>query len=144
MTRHNSQYGNNEVILGGGGGDGTFTVGDRLIEADVPVETMLGAANGAITGAFVSTAVSAAVTAGQHGSGNLFGNTMRNVTGSHLVGVLAGTAAFSALTALVRFSRARKHNEWSNKHYDFLRETKSVSHVEREARREQEPGGQVR
>lgn len=141
----NRNHAGDSVFLGGGG-DGTFTVGDRLKQADVPVETVMGVANGAITGAVLSTAISAAVTAGREGTQGLFANTMRNATGSHMAAVLGGTVAFAALTGLSRFSRARKHNEWSDRHYEFLRETKAgagaQTHTQREELREQaDPAG---
>lgn len=119
--------GNTPIAMGDGG---TFTEGERLIQADVPVETLLGVANGVVTGALVSTAISAAATMAQQGPESLLQNTMRNVFGNHRAFVLAGTAVVAAISGLLRFSRARKHNEWSENHYNFLRD-QTRSHVER-------------
>jgi hypothetical protein len=122
-------------------GDGSFVAGERLKQVDVPVETLLGAANGAVSGAVVSGAISAAVTVAKDGSKNILQNAFRNITGTHLIAVLAGTAAMAALGALVRYSRASKHNEWSERHYAFMEEKSRgpVSHSDRvDARRDAE------
>ena len=56
----------------------------------------------------------------------------KNITGAHLFPVLAGTAAFAALGGLVRYSRAKKHNEWSKEHYAFLEhQTEAKSHADK-------------
>jgi hypothetical protein len=109
------------MIMGGGESSGfSYVGGERLKQVDTPVETLLGAANGAVSGALVSGAVSLAVTAGKEGTHALLQKGMHNITGNHLLAVLAGTTALAGLGGLVRFSRARKHNEWSEKHYAFL------------------------
>jgi hypothetical protein len=102
------------------GATDAYVDGVALKQSDVPVETMLGAFNGAITGALLSSAVSMGVTAAKHGREELLTNTLRNIGNGHLAGVLAGTASIAAMSALVRYSRASKHNEWVDRHYDFL------------------------
>lgn len=97
-----------------------YVDGAALRQDDVPVETMLGAFNGAITGGLLSSAVSMGITAAKHGREDLLTNTLRNIGNGHLAGVLAGTASIAAMSALVRYSRASKHNEWVERHYDFL------------------------
>ncbi len=123
---------------------GTITMANELKPADVPVETMLGVANGAVTGALLSSAVSGVVTLAKEGRHDLLQNTASNITGSHLVGVICGTAAVAALSGMVRFSRARTHNQWREEHYDFLR-GEQQNHAEKiEAARDAAPAVPVR
>jgi len=130
--------GSGMVMVGADGGNGTFVSGEQLKQADVPVETLLGAANGALSGAIVSSAVSAAVTVASHNRalselGEPLGKMIiKNITSNHLIAVLSGTAAFAALGALVRHSRATKHNEWSERHYAYLEQQAGKSFTERE------------
>lgn len=117
---HARPNGNNGNMVLGGSGDSTVTLGHELKRADTPIETLLGFSNGVITGGIVSSIISAGVTAAREGSANLIQNTARNIIGSHLVGVLVGTTAIATVSAAVRFSRARMHNQWVDEHYQFL------------------------
>ncbi len=131
MARNKMPQGSGKNMFVGGGDSSGFThvEGDLLKQVDVPVETLLGAANGAVTGGIASSIVSALVTLGKGAKEK--GVAFKNITGSHLVPVLAGTAAFAALGGLVRNARARKHNEWSDKHYAFLAQDDAKSHAEK-------------
>lgn len=119
-------------------GDGTITIAADLKPVDVPVETLLGVANGAVTGAMFTGAASAAVTVAKEGlsHGSTLQNIFRNIIGSHLVGVACGTAAIAALSGVVRFSRARTHNQWREEHYDYLRNNQNHATRVTEAREE--------
>lgn len=128
MSRKQPQQNSNMIL--GAGDNGTMVSGDRLMKADVPVEAMLGVANGVVTGAIVSAIGSAVITGAKAGTGNLLQNTFTNIVGAHKWGALATAAAIAGLSGLVRFSRARMHNQWSDTHYDFLRE-KSGGHADR-------------
>jgi len=128
MPRKQPQNSNGGMILNAD--SGTVVAGEQLKQVDTPVETLMGAANGAVSGALVSGAVSAAVTIGKEGHGDLLQKAFRNITGNHLVAVLAGTAAFAVLGGLVRYSRAKMHNQWSEKHYDYLENRKSAGFVD--------------
>lgn len=107
-------------------GDSTITIAAEMKPVDVPVETLLGVANGAVTGAMFAGGASAAVTVAKEGMrpGATLQNIFRNIIGSHLVGVACGTAAIAALSGIVRFSRARTHNQWREEHYAYLKEQK--------------------
>jgi hypothetical protein len=44
----------------------------------------------------------------------------KNWTGKHGLAILGATTALGAIGGIVRYSRAVKHNEWSDRHYAFL------------------------
>jgi hypothetical protein len=116
-----------------GGGDGSYVSADMLKEVSIPTETLLGAANGALSGLVISGVVSAAISAGQHGAKTgMFQAVAKNWTGKHMLGIVAGTTALGAIGAIVRHSRAVKHNEWSEKHYAFLENQQHAGFAERE------------
>ena len=119
-------------------GDSTLTIAADLKPVDVPVETLLGVANGAVSGAIYSSLASAAVTVAKEGTsrGTTLQNILRNITQGHLVGVACGTAAVAAISGVVRFSRARTHNQWREEHYAYLKEQKQADRIE--AMREQQ------
>ena len=121
--------GNGRMILGGGESSGiSYVGGERLKQLDVPIETLLGGANGAISGAALGAAGSAIVTLANRGKDiagvaeetSALKPMLQNITGKHLLPVLGTAAAFGAMGALIRFSQARRHNEWSERHYNFL------------------------
>ena len=120
------------IMFGAGGGQGagsSFVTGERLKEADTPVETLLGALNGTLMGGLISSGVSGLVTMANQPEGMKASSNkiLKNITGKHLPAVLAGTAALAAVGGLVRYSRASKHNEWANKHYQFLEHQTALS-----------------
>ncbi len=114
------------VIMGGGDSSGmAYVDAEMLKQVDVPVETLLGATNGAITGGILSAVVSGAVSFGKSkgGKGTFLKEAVKDITtakGGHLIPVLIGTSVLTALGGIVRCSRAKKHNEWSDRHYAFL------------------------
>lgn len=118
IRRHElQQLGGGSIMMGGDGG--VHVMGEQLREVDAPIEALVGAGNGFIHGAGLGAAVSAAVTFAE--SGELSGRQIiNNIKSTHLGGVLGAALAFSAISGFVRYSRAAKHNEWSQKHYDFL------------------------
>lgn len=130
MSRNQPSNTGSNVIVGAGG-EGTYVSGEMLKQVDTPVETLLGGANGALSGAVIAAGFSALATYLYEDSKHGIGKTMlKNVTGSHKWPVIAFTTAVASLGALVRFSRARNHNEWSDRHYSFL-EQQQKSHAER-------------
>lgn len=126
--------GGNMVMVGADGGGSSFVAGEELKKVDVPIETLLGGVNGAMSGAIVSGIVSGVVSAAQHNKNaveSLGKTVMKNITGSHLGSIIVATAAFSALGALTRNARARKHNEWSDSYTTYLTRQQD-SHADRE------------
>lgn len=112
------QGGNNMIM---GGGDGSYVSGEMLKQVSTPVETLLGFANGALSGLVISGAASGLLSFAQ--SENKTGflkSAAKNWTGAHKWPIIGATVALGALGAVVRHSRADKHNEWSDKHYAFL------------------------
>jgi|CXWL01.1.fsa_nt_gi hypothetical protein len=106
-------------IMLGGDGAGVQVMGEQLREVDAPIEALVGAANGMIHGAGLGAAASAAITFAE--SGELSGRQIiNNLKSAHLGPIIGAALAFSAISGFVRYSRASKHNEWSQKHYDFL------------------------
>ena len=123
------------VLMGGGDNSGfAYVSGEQLRQVDTPIESLLGAASGAFVGSIGSSVLSAVVTMIDDGkniesiaknasAGSIINeapSALRNITGKHLPYVLAGATAMAGLGAAVRYSRASKHNEWSNRHYSFL------------------------
>lgn len=122
VSRYNNAPTQNGNMLIGSGGDSAISHVDgmQLKQVDVPVETVLGVASGALHGGILGALGSAVVTIGKEGSYDILENTSRNLTKSHLLPVLAVTTAMGVMGGLVRWSRARKHNEWSEQHYQFM------------------------
>jgi len=113
------QQGGSNVVMGGGENAGfAYVSGEQLKQVDTPVETLLGAANGAVTGAVVGGIGSALVTAANYGKDKQA--IVKNLTGKHMLPILGASTAMAGLGALVRYSRATKHNEWSERHYNFM------------------------
>ena len=106
-------------IMLGGDGAGVQVMGEQLREVDAPIEALVGASNGFVHGAGLGAAVSAALTFAEHG--HITGkNIIDKIKSDHLAPIVGAALAFSAISGFVRYSRASKHNEWSQKHYDFL------------------------
>jgi len=119
-----TQGGGNNMIMGGG--DGSYVSGEMLKQVDTPIESLLGAANGALSGLVVSGAISGLVSFSKaEGKSGLLSSVAKNWTGSHKWPIIGATVALGALGGVVRYSRAVKHNEWSDKHYAFLEQQQS-------------------
>jgi hypothetical protein len=135
MPFNNFQQGGSPRMLGGSDSV-SYVDGEMLKEVSAPVEALLGAANGAIGGGFVALVGSAAVSALQHSGtalqrqniASLGQKILENISGSHKFPMIASVAALGALGAVVRFSRAQKHNEWSERHYALLQQ-EAASHT---------------
>lgn len=131
--------GGNPMLMGGDNSGYSYVSGEHLKQVSVPVETLIGTANAALSGAVISSGISAAITAGSEFSkGSAAREIPRQIfaklTGTHLLGVLAGTGAIAMLGGLIRYSRAAKHNEWSDKYYELLSQeqtSQGASHAER-------------
>jgi hypothetical protein len=135
MARRNipQQGGRGNMIMGGDTSGMAYVDGEMLKEVSVPVETLLGAANGALTGAVISSVVSGAVTLSQKPArGEFLSTAFSNIfkKDKHLIPVLIGASVLTAIGGIVRYSRAQKHNEWSERHYAFL-EQQDKGHVEK-------------
>ncbi len=111
-------------IAFGGDGSGVMVMGEQLREVNAPVEGIVGAAHSAVQGLLLSMIGSAAVTASKSSGRTSIPMIMEGAR-THLGVILGVTAAASAIGGFVRYTRAAKHNEWSQKHYDFLREQNS-------------------
>lgn len=120
MFRKQPEQQASNVMFGGDGAAGVHVMGEQLREVDAPIEGMVGAGRGAINGAVVGGAVSAAVTMATSEGKTTFKEIMNKITSTHLGGVLGAVAAGAAISGFIRYSRAKKHNEWSQKHYDFM------------------------
>lgn len=121
---------NSGMLLGGGEGAISHVEGMQLKQVDVPVETLLGFANGAVKGAMLGGVVSVFASIAQSEGGLWMKQAMGNLTGRHLLPVLACTTALGGLGALVRYSRAAKHNEWSEKHYNYMMQSRAQSQAQ--------------
>ncbi len=128
MQRRNqtpAPSGGSNVVMGGGDNAGfAYVSGEQLKQVDTPVETVLGAANGALMGAIVASVGSALVTAADHGKDKQA--ILKNLKGKHLLPILGASTAMAGFGALVRNSRAAKHNEWSERHYEFMDQSQDV------------------
>jgi hypothetical protein len=104
---------------------------EELKQMSVPKETMLGAANSAVSGGIASLAVSAGVSALKKSNEQELGKLiMQNIKGTHFLPIVVATAAFTALGAMVRFFRASKYNEQSDRQ-NLLLKQQAKSHAER-------------
>jgi hypothetical protein len=102
-------------------GMGVHVMGEQLREVNAPIEGLVGAGRGAVNGAVLGVAASLARTyAASEGQGLNKKIAINNITSTHVGMIMGITAAFAALSGFIRYSRAAKHNEWSQKHYDFL------------------------
>lgn len=128
-------------------GMGVHVMGEQLREVDAPIEGLVGAGRGAVNGAVLGVAASLARTyAATASTKDVFDKKLaiNNITSTHVGMIMGITAAFAALSGFIRYSRAAKHNEWSQKHYDFLN-AKAASadtpkgFAEREDARKNEP-----
>lgn len=108
-------------IAFGGDGSGVMVMGEQLREVNAPVEGIVGAGHSAVQGLILSMIGSAAVTASKSSGRTSIPMIMEGAR-THMGVILGATAAASAIGGFVRYARAAKHNEWSQKHYDFLRE----------------------
>ncbi len=131
-NRNSAQQPNAGGMVFGGDGAGVHVMGEQLREVDTPIEALVGAANGIVHGAGIGAAVSAALTWADtaHGEQVSGKQILNNIRSNHLGGIIGAALAFSAISGFVRYSRASKHNEWSQKHYDFLREQNSAEPAE--------------
>ena len=126
-----------------GGGDGSYVSAEKLKQVDTPVETLVGVVNGVVTGGALSAGVSALVTAGGgQEPKELVKAITKNITHAHAWPIIGFTAIMGAMSGLVRFSRARMHNQWSDRHYDFLAQQQQAGFADRlqnESKAEQAP-----
>lgn len=122
------------IVVGGGGGNSSYLDATELKQVDVPTETVIGAANGALKGAVVSTVASALISALSKPKGNI----VENLKGSHLIPVVLGTVAFTALGAFVRNAHARMHNKWSDQQAAIM-EQEAKTFAERAAQEKEAP-----
>ena len=123
-NHNNNQPGTNFAF--GGYGSGVLVMGEQLREVNAPVEGMQGAVQGLVNGLTLGVAGSAAVTFANSDKFELK-QVFANAKSNHLGAILGAAAAMSALGAFFRYSNAEKHNEWSQKHYEFLREQATLS-----------------
>lgn len=119
---------------GGGGGNNSYLDASQLKELDVPMETVIGGANGAIQGLLMSAIASAAISAITNKPGQKPGTTIvGNLKGGHLIPVAMGTVVFTALGAYVRNTKARLHNKWAEQQTSIMeQETKAFTAREQE------------
>lgn len=132
MFRKQPEQQAGNVMFGGDGASGVHVMGEQLREVDAPIEGLVGSGRGAINGALIGGAVSAAFTmAKTEGQKTTAKMILNNITSSHLGGVLGAVAAGAAISGFIRYSRAQKQNEWSQKHYDFMnQQAASATNVE--------------
>ncbi len=146
------QQGGGGIILGGGDG-GSIVMGDELRELDVPSQALNGALSGSIMGAGIGAGISALMTVskdlsegGQHvlQSGEYgIGHALKNALGKHLGVVLGCTTVLAGVGAYTRYASAKKHNEWSERHYRFLEGQQQQAFAEREAAKRENVSEQI-
>lgn len=130
VTSRNVPPQNQNVLMGGGGGgNNSYLDATQLKELDVPMETVIGGANGAIKGAMLSGAASVVFSALTKGAGERGGDAiMRNLKGPHQIPIAIAVVAFTTLGAYVRNTKARLHNKWADQQTAIMeQETKSFA-----------------
>jgi hypothetical protein len=139
--------GGNGFFLGGNDSPGFVHLGGEMLKhVDTPVEAMLGAVNGALSGAVIASGVSALVSIAGHGSQHgAGGKILENmITKKHLLPMLVGTTALATIGGIVRYSRAKNHNEWAERTFEtVLDHQPQQSFAQKEETRRLEPAEQA-
>ncbi|GEM_PF-3910127 len=128
MSRNHSETPTGGMFFGSDGA-GVQVMGEQLREVDAPIEGLVGAAASGVSSAVIAGIGSSIVTiAHMPEEQELTSRALISGLKNHTAGIIATILAGATIGGLVRYSRAAKHNEWSQKHYDFMHDQQELKH----------------